>query len=749
MRSRQAIQFGIFGLFVVITPVMAAESLDSRRQRDAAGNPSDLHFRLQTAGGARSFRPGERIPLALTFWSDSPAKYKLDAGTDDRSGRLASEQFILDRDDVADPYRDYFASGVMYSMMGGLRSFPVLAKEPVTIELNLNEWFRFDRPGTYHLYLKSKRLTRERALGESGERTVSFAAVSNMLEIVIAPDDPDWAAAKLREIEAVLAQPEPEWGKPGVPRPRDPLDDLLPKAREELRYLGTPGAVALAFRDARKPGRSLDHWVLLAARNREQMIAAYDEYLADPGTAIQSRDIRLRALFRYLRNETPSAEHERFAEDVHAEAVRLIPAAKVKSEAVRKISADAIASYAPGEAKAAGIVPPDDYGLSRAELIQQFLTFSEEQQGELLGKKWDLIRGTEIIPALQEVVRRAKPAELSAPAMPLQVWGVGGGLSETALRRLQELSPEAALRIVAADLQSGEPKFARFAVREVAARELPEAQAFLAQALAKHQFRLLPLVAKFGGTTLADAMRTTYLSKSWPCAEEDAFIAYFVRNLPDSGPASAQEFLQRSLANRAGRGCHHFLFGAVAAMVWKPVLERQAIESLNDPDPETVISAAGALGGHGSKAAEAPLWKRLEAWSERWRGRTAEFEVHPITGGIPPWESRVGPALRSALAYAKSWVLDEPRRQRLLGLCIDADCREEWQRPLSSVERRIDVSNGGAIFPAAFRVDGYSAPSLAELREKLSQYPRGTAFCWCPQVSSPFDTFTDGQRAEM
>jgi hypothetical protein len=667
----------------------------------------------------------------------------------------------MDREDVVDPYLDYFATGVLGGMAGGLRGYPVLGAEPYRIEVDLNDWFRFDRPGTYRLYLKSHRLSRE--------RTTPFAAVSNLLTVEIVADDASWSSTKLHQIEAVLVQPEPEMPVPGGPPvPVNPLEAQLRSARRDLRYLSTPEAVAMAFQDARKLGGSPDTLLLFGARNRAQMIAAFDRYLADPVVPVREWDIRLRAFFNYVRTDSPKplplyswqvpadvdwkdiwAEAEprqkRFAEFVQAEAVRLIPVVIGKTATARKVSGEAIAAIAPAEARAALLVPPADFGLSRGELIAQFPSFPAEQQAELLGKKWDLVRGPEMIPALRDLAGRAEPGALPKSAMNLQVWGVRSGLGEAALRRLYELAPKEAVGLVAKDLAQGIPRFAGFAARELPAQAMPEADGVFLRWLASGEFGALPLIARFGSVNLSGAMRERYLSRSWPCAEEGAFLAYFVRNLA----GSASEMLQRSFANREGRGCHHFLLGQVASIVWNRTLEAQAVQLLADPDPETVASAAQALGAYGGAAAEPYLWTRLEAWSERWRGRTREFEVHPITGGTPNPESNVGPALAGAIGSAKAWYLDESRRRRLHGLCLDEACRERWSRTRSNSNVSIDVSNGGWLYPAEFRVDGYQAATLAALQEKLLQYPEGTVFRWCPQESNPFDAFTPGQREEM
>jgi len=59
------------------------------------GKSADLHFRTETTGGRGAFRIGERIPLTLSFSSDSPGKYKLNGATYDRSGRLPCRDNFL------------------------------------------------------------------------------------------------------------------------------------------------------------------------------------------------------------------------------------------------------------------------------------------------------------------------------------------------------------------------------------------------------------------------------------------------------------------------------------------------------------------------------------------------------------------------------------------------------------------------------------------------------------------------------
>ncbi len=758
-----------FAIRVLLAPPVFAQSFEERHVRDLAMNPADLHFRLSTRNGQPQFHIGERISISLEFSSDSPEKYKLNGATYDRSGRLPTEEFVLDGKDVADPYLDYFGTAVLGGIAGGLRSHPILESAPYIIELDLNDWFRFDRSGRYQFYLKSHRLTRERIAGETGERTVQFAVTSNLIEIEILPQDRIWESAKLAEIRAVLDQ---------LPKADDtPASDGAPEekitiARRDLRYLGTPGAVRLSLELARNTGCLPDTLLLVGARDRSQVIAAFEDYLSDPHVGIQEWDIRVRALFRMLQDDAPEplpmfpwqfpntpeieklwttreARQARFEEIVREQAIQLIPAAVRKDEVARKTSAEAIAAVAPGAAKAARLIPPDDYGLSREQLIAQFSGFPAEQQVALLGKKWDLVRGPEMIPVLCGLVDKEEAKPLPDDAQALNVLGTEDSTAGTALRRLTELSPQEAARVLRNDIASGKPRFARFAVREFPAQDIPNADhAF--SVLLNTDFRgVLPLVAKFGTVRLADQMRKHYDGADLPCAEEEWFVTYFVRLPPGGGPSEGRDALKRAMADRELRGCYQWLLTRVANVVWNATVEAEAIAALDDSDSEVARRAVQLVAAHGGIGVEPLLWKRLERWSEHWRGRTEELEVHPITGSAPNEESQLGSALFEAIASARSWLLDESRRKRLLGLCVDDYCKDRWSRQQPSGTIRIEAASGGPMYPTAFSVEGYEVASLEELKRKLQQYPAGAAFRWCPQAYNPFDAFSPGQRDDM
>jgi hypothetical protein len=59
------------------------------------------------------------------------------------------------------------------------------------------------------------------------------------------------------------------------------------------------------FNRARSDSSELDTLALLGARERAQVVAQFDRYLADPEVGFREWDIRVRALFTFLEKDAP------------------------------------------------------------------------------------------------------------------------------------------------------------------------------------------------------------------------------------------------------------------------------------------------------------------------------------------------------------------------------------------------------------------------------------------------------------
>ena len=168
---------------------------------------SPIRLTLRLTDGRLQFRPGEIIPIELEFSSATQKRFTVDGATYDRSGRLTIDEFVIDRiDDVSDPMLDYFGSIGGY-IGGGIRGMGVLGEKPFTVKLELNEWFRFDKPGRYTLAVKSRRVT-----DESVTPHAVVPVESNTVSFEILPRDATWEASELESARRIIDAKQPPLG---------------------------------------------------------------------------------------------------------------------------------------------------------------------------------------------------------------------------------------------------------------------------------------------------------------------------------------------------------------------------------------------------------------------------------------------------------------------------------------------------------------------------------------------------------
>src|SRR2546426_2843321 len=113
----------------------------------------DVRLELHTQNQQKSFYIGQIIPIELRFSSATPGTYQLDMASYDRSGRMSIEEFrVAPSTGWGDPVAAYVGG-----IGGGIRGMRMLSSQPTTIELQLNEWIRFDKAGQYRVQIVSHR----------------------------------------------------------------------------------------------------------------------------------------------------------------------------------------------------------------------------------------------------------------------------------------------------------------------------------------------------------------------------------------------------------------------------------------------------------------------------------------------------------------------------------------------------------------------------------------------------------------
>ena len=720
----------------------ADDRFEIEHRQAVAANPPDLHLQLQVQGGSRRFHQGEIIRLDLGFSSTSPQRYRLDAAGYDRSGRLHLEEFHLaPAAGVVDPLWEYFTE-YMARWGGGERQAPLLTEAPVTLTLDLNEWARFDRPGTYRLYVTSHRVA---GLGSSPP--VGFLAgvpapvSSNVVELTIEDADAQWSGQVLADaIRAIDA------GSPGDAR----------TACRTLRFLGSPAAareMARRYENDRPCSGEL-MLGLVGSPERQAVIRAMSARLVAPGQEVDSWFLENLALLAadpagiplhspealgrppgFGRSEEEwRSRHATIEASWRRQAARLLEALPRKTGRARAVSALTLLDLATTP-PSCGPREPSTVAPEQAEDLRQMVAegFSEltaDEQHGLLSVHWPMLRGLDMAAPLRHLYMDP----YTDP--PVLGWQGGENLRTLTLRRLYDLAPAEAVTLLLAEARRPVPRVGREALRllpEQAASELElEIVEHLEEAPAGETDALSFLAAKFATRAMLPRVRAIYDSgmKDGMCPLVP-LIAYFLRVEPVLGKAKLLQVLDTA-SPPGHRSCAAGVLSEVGKLFYSAELESVAISHLDDPDLEVATEAATLLGQRGSPAAEAPLWDRLEQWHAKWKTRGLPVDLFKSHE-----ERSLAYALIDAIARSPAWLVERPQIERLRELSVGSQIAD-WVRSLMRVRDSagritLGIRYDGEEHPE-FTVAQYTLPTLDAVRSKLAQFPRGTAFRWrsCP-----------------
>lgn len=697
-----------------------------------ARNPEGLLFTVRIKEATKQFHVGEVLTLELSFASTKPNTLTLDAATYDRSGRLHSDGYALDHQEgVVDPLADYFNSHLSSFMMGGIRSIPDLTDKPHVITVELNEWQRIDKPGHYRLYVVSSRVGKK---GGQGVFVFNDAppVISNIIEFDILPFDKKWSKQKLNEIISALSKPG------GNHEP----------ACAALRFLGTPEAVT----EMRKRFRGDDNqcewhykFGLIGSRHRELVIRDMENAINSPAQAVTSHYISTLALLEFTRragaappypsNGTEEQFNQRQAvmdqrssayEELRSQYLRrLVLAIPQKQGQARAISLQALLDF-----HLELTTDASQWSTLLSSLPDVFTQLTLEEQLRLLKYQWRPIAGPAMIPVLREVLNYSYKKTRGTQE---DLFGFNQfeqeDLRSTALRRLHELSPEEGRRLILEEIRRPASRVDRQVLRSLPDETLPELNAVLLSNLQEARRTnnwftdvVSALIERYATDEILSPVQAIYedpASDKWDCDGEAALVAYFLR----VAPAVGAEHLKRVLSarNKGYPRCYTDVLKKVADLHMSGEVEDIAVAALDDANAEVVSQAASVLGSYGSGAAEKALWQRLEKLHYEMEGRSDEPSLD---------QEKIETALRKALAGAKAWLSDPEKLKRMRDLCFTEKGRAEIDWEISSWEPGIYVDATRFDETVSMATASYVTESLASLKEKLLQFPKGTVLKW-------------------
>jgi hypothetical protein len=667
-----------------------------------------VRFVLATKDGKTSFRLGEAVEVEFRFESSAPGDYAAWTLRPVRQVRQPEyDRFIVEpSESVADPLADIFAQMSGGMIIGQLPRPTPLKAAPVTVGLQMNEWLSIRKPGHYRITAETTRVV------TTAEPSTPVPLRSNSIEIDVIPPEQGWAAVQLQQASAMLQiadPPAPRVGQSEVIGVREAHEADAARAARTLRFLETPEAAqALSrfFEHGPQAAQSELHAGLFASPYRKEVIAAMEAAVEAPdipvtyyylGTLMELAEV---TRFGPMPLYTPKSNEDigRWIDDV--EGPYRARAKPVETEYFAKL-ANAVGRKQ-GEALAVSLEtlvsrgPQPTPPATAKALVANFRMLPESSQETLLAPEWYRIASPELAPMLQSI------AEGNGP------------LRDSALRRLQELAPEAARKITLARIQKADVMREAYRSYRVLLtlpdKTLPTADEALVTALEQNKPEVEVLIARYASDAVLPRL------KAWVEQRPQRMCApvlptYFFR-VDAEWAASA---LAR--ARQAGHGACAINVSPNEDLLMSPGLEKQAIEDLSNPDLMIRRSAMTLLQHGGSAGAEKPL---LDAF--------AHLRDTPAKTG-DMMSAGMEQAFVTALLSASGWLPNTETFNQVTAYCGTDECR----RQVASTQKllrppiSIDVSPTPVEFNSFF-MGLLDLHSLKQAQDKISQFPKGTPF---------------------
>jgi hypothetical protein len=699
----------------------------------ASGHPASsattLGFSIRLKDGYTLFKQGETITLELGYGTDPRASAGRIATDQERPGLAVDELRLQPRTGVVDPLRDFLGS---ISVWDGQppRTEPFVEERGPSTTVDLNEWFRFDKPGKYRLSVLAHPVRGH--FGAFGNYEPDAASVtSNTVEFEIVPADTSWREATVQKAVALLAT------NVDYRRQREACRTLRFMAARRavdvmIRHYADDGVCEAEYRDG-----------LFGFPDREYAVRRMEDGILDPAMVVSAGYLNTAAtLSTYLEHPEfvpsnadndlgkpewlmsgPLAGHWDLVEAKEEEFVeKLIGALGDKTGQALALCLKAIFD-SPLLARQPTLLKSADAALLaqlRRELAEVFTDLPASEQSDLLWNRWPNIASPAMAPVLRRLYENPPPGVYEP-----QFVGM-------VLERLFEVAPTEGRALIIDEMVRPHPRFDLRFVRLLPDKEISELNVPLVESLEASNGQESTIVQLIGRYATPDVFARVVAVEAdrvgnMPCEAQAAFLAYAFR----SDPASGAELLSRALAARKTTDCYRTVLGDVARRQMAPEIEQEAVAHLDDPDLEVAASAVATLEHYGSAESEQPLWDRLRKWHSTWAGRSSELPNGYGSGLKNGLETGLELALMEALGTGQGWFAEPEKLGTLANLCVSPGGCQRAQAIMAqySSTALITVCPGYEGEYSA-TVNQYQLDSLDSLKQKLAQFPKGTVFNW-------------------
>jgi len=678
--------------------------------------PGDALLHLLLKNGQTVFHQGEIIALTAEYTADSGDKYLVNNRNYDRSGRLSgAEIFCLDPERGTDPLDDYFHS-LRGIFGGGSFSDQDPARQPFTMDLDLNEWKSLPS-GSYRLTIVGNRLKLGKASDPATWNNTIIPLRSNTVEFEVQPADPDWQAAQLA----------------GATRVLDSLDARDADKKHAARVLRFLDSEASARELARRYGSGMGSFDwdfkfgLYSSPFREAAVQAMKAELSDPKHPATRDYVSTLVALEMLSDPKlrmpsydPNRQEEwrRASEAHYAEVERRIGEYTQQASTAPRDPA-ALAATASEMLQSGLPMSTEAKTHWRQLLVANSATLPIEKRNELIEYRWAEVGGPEWLSVLEQIVDG--PANRNR--------SMNQPNRDYALLRIWQVAPEETRTLMLQEIAKPQGDIGINVLGLLPERTLPQFEAGWLETIRQGGAAdvVFQLVDRYGSEHSLPALESTYEAHrgEWACIPQTAMLRYLLRVNPDYGVKE----LTAAMALRKATGCYRTQLSELREYLHMPQVEKLAVEQLDDPAPSAAGDAALALQRYGSPAAENALWARLEKLHEQWKDKDDKL-LHPQPNAMSiASENGLEEPLVQGILHGQAWFADAATIRRLKELTSPARQNElegalqtlgGWEFMLNMIwwpEDELDYTLGW-----------YSGKGMASFKNKLAQFPPGSHF---------------------
>jgi hypothetical protein len=593
-------------------------------------------FSLHIETSQSQFRIGEAIGLKAVFEmtqaTDVPSPghpgWMVMLGEHDRSVLgFGRDRFVVTPESgTRDPWTYRLREGMIYSGPGGAH----LGDKPVVLDVDLNQWVRFERPGYYTVHAVFHAL---------GPQRQDVDIESNQIGIDIVAADPHWQEQELANDVAILNSTLSKIDSAS-------FESRMSAARR-IAYLDTSAAVremARRIGTADIQTAQVMQDGLRSSQHGPEAIAAIKELLRSPSELVPPIFLQTLAALEKAPQEPQSA---------------LAEVVEQKQGAAKAISIKTLLDNMSAES-----VPPK----LRSEIAALFPELPTSQQSELLDYQWKKIEAPEMVPVLRQIYETAPQSRY--PEDPLLA---------SAVERLYELDTSRTRALLLEEMTRPDPRLPYRTLAMLPDATLPELDATLLDHLQHNGGRPAEeLIARYATKSILGLVKDFYAKRDAEMrsrvttnpniaapACEPPLVAYFLR----VDPAWGEKVLRQSLAERSytmGR-CWLGIIGQTAVYYSGPVWERVAIDALQDPAVPVKIDAVKSLSRYGSPAAKPAIFEAFRYWHEWWENRGEQNDE----------SLRLEQTFVEATTRPKNWTPADSDLTAIRDLCLTEGCKSQ------------------------------------------------------------------------